>query len=505
MKIQGLFSVDTFVKVNDINEVTSQAIYQSTETFNPKGIFSEEIFGQTPEERSYRCGYIKLPCHVFNPHIATTIIKRSGGIIRKMAYGECRCNLVNGQLIAAEDGKYMGFKDLYNIWEDIDIKKTLNTTVQDTLDILTKTPKKDLFNDKVVVLPPGFREIGKKNGKIVKSELNTLYMQLIGYKSVAVYAGQRPNDIHAKIQDALINIYTFIKTRTSGKNGFFQQKLLSKTTLWTGINVISAPKYNTSNPEIGIFRTGYPLHTLVSLFHPLVKFAMKQFLSYDNIHMIHPNKDEVKSNNLVNIYDDKMIEDLIKIYKKNPGSRMKVLYLDPENTKPMIFQAYDKKNNQTIERPLTLTDVIYMCVYSVVVKANRTVYTVRYPIGDYLGAFFTKAHILSTNYTMEVEFQGESYPSYPIVDPTLPRSRIATSYADTITPANSRLKVLGGDYDGDTVKSIGIWSDEANAKAEKLMYSKIYNITPQGTTVYKIEIECLNGLYGLTKMPKKAA
>jgi hypothetical protein len=72
-------------------------------------------------------------------------------------------------------------------------------------------------------------------------------------------------------------------------------------------------------------------------------------------------------------------------------------------------------------------------------------------------------------------------------------------FADTITPSNSRLKAIGGDYDGDTVKSTGIWSDEANKQAEELMMSKIYNITPQGTTMFPIEIECLNGLYALTK------
>jgi len=72
-------------------------------------------------------------------------------------------------------------------------------------------------------------------------------------------------------------------------------------------------------------------------------------------------------------------------------------------------------------------------------------------------------------------------------------------FAETLTPSNSRLKAIGGDYDGDTVKSVGIWSDEANAEAEKLMLSKIYNITTQCTTMFPIEIECLNGLYALTK------
>ena len=125
MRIQELEDLDKDIKVNGLKEVKSQQIYRSQNMFNPEGLFSEEIFGQTNDERSYRCGYIKLPIHVFNPFVAKYIISRSGGIIKKMSTGEVKCNLVNGVLIADKDGKYTGLKDLYDIWEQIDIRKTL--------------------------------------------------------------------------------------------------------------------------------------------------------------------------------------------------------------------------------------------------------------------------------------------------------------------------------------------------------------------------------------------
>lgn len=500
MKIQELFDIDRFIKTNDILEVTSQQILSSQNNYNPNGLFSENIFGQTPEERKYRCGYITLPVYFFNPYIAKNVIKSNGGNIRKLAYSEARFNLVDGELIQDEKGKYSGFKDLYQIWDQIDIKKTVKSQIPEIIDILTKTPKRLLFSNKVLVLPPdGFREMGTKNGKQVKSELNTLYMKLLGLKSVSSHIGSTPHKIHNQIQDTIMDIYVFIDSRVSKKHGFFQKELLSKTTLWGASAVISAPKYNTENPEIGVFRTGYPLAILTSLFHPLVKFQLKQMLSYDSIYQMHVNKEEVRSNDIVNMYDDKMIEDLMKIYKKNPGNRFKQLYLDPANTKPIMIQYMDLNKNEPITRPLTLTDIIYQCVYTVVVVGNRMVYTVRYPIGDYLGAFFSKVHILSTNTTTKIQMGEQVYPSYPLINIELPRSRVATSFSETVTPSNSRLKVIGGDYDGDTVKNIGIWSDDANKQAEELMYSKIYNITPQGTTVYQIEIECLNGLFALTK------
>ena len=499
MVIQELFDIDRYIKTNDLKEVKSQHIYRTQNMFNPEGLFSEEIFGQTSEEQKYRCGYIKLPVHVFNPSVAKTIIARSGGIIRKMAYGETKCSLKDGVLIPDKEGQYCGLKDLYEIWDQIDIRKTLNTRSNDNIDILTKSPKRLLFNDKVLVLPPAFRPIGMRNGKRTKNELNSLYTHLIGLKSVTSHTTSNVYQIYAKFQEGVMNIYTYIHDYVGTKNGFFQKHLLAKTTTYTARNVISAPRYNTGNPAVGIFRTGYPLHTCATLFRPIVSFQMKQFFTYSNIQDIHVKPEEVKSNLIQNIYDNKMIEDLLTIYMENPGSRFRIMYLDEENTKPIMFQYLDVQNNQTITRPLTLTDVIYMCCKSAIEDAGRMVYTVRYPIGDYLGAFFTKVHVLSTLETTRIQFKGKNYDYYPIVDIGKPHNRVATSFIETVNMSNSRLKALGADYDGDTIKSVGLWSDEANAKAEELMYSKVYNIKAEGDSVYVIEIECLNGLYALTK------
>ena len=499
MVIQELFDIDRYIKTNDLKEVKSQHIYRTQNMFNPEGLFSEEIFGQTSEEQKYRCGYIKLPVHVFNPSVAKTIIARSGGIIRKMAYGETKCSLKNGVLIPDKEGQYCGLKDLYNIWEQIDIRKTLNTRSNDNIDILTKSPKRLLFNDKVLVLPPAFRPIGMRNGRRTKNELNSLYTHLIGLKSVTAHTTSNVYQIYAKFQDGVMNIYTYIHDYVGSKNGFFQKHLLAKTTTFTARNVISAPRYNTGNPAVGIFRTGYPLHTCATLFRPIVSFQMKQFFTYSNIQDIHVNPEEVKSNLIQNIYDNKMIEDLLTIYMENPGSRFRIMYLDEENTKPIQFEYLDVQKNQTVTRPLTLTDVIYMCCKSAIEDAGRMVYTVRYPIGDYLGAFFTKVHVLSTLETTRIQFKGRNYDYYPIIDLEKPHNRVATSFIETVNMSNSRLKALGADYDGDTIKSVGLWSDEANKKAEELMYSKIYNIKAEGDSVYVIEIECLNGLYALTK------
>lgn len=500
MIIEELFDIDKYIKVNNSKEVTSQAIYKTAEIFNPEGLFSEEIFGQTEDERNYTCAYIQLPIYIFNPSIAKTIIQRSGGIIKKMAYGEARCKLVNGKLVEDAEGDLCGLMDLYNNWEKINIRETLTSKNEVSINILTKCPKRLLFTNKVFVVPPGLRPIGVRNGRTTKNEMNSIYLSILGLKKVASHTTS--NEIHsvyARFQDAYISIYVYIANFLKSKTGFLQKKLLSKDTMWIARNVISAPRYNEEQSPIGIFRTGYPMIALCSMFKPLLIKQMKEFFTVSNLYTFHPKRNEIDANTLENLYDNKAIDDLINIFIKNPGARFRKMYLDDEQLKPILFEGFDVTNNQRISRELTLTDVIYLCLDQCVVKADRHAYLVRYPIGDYLGAFFTKIHILSTIRTAEVQFNGETYKYYPVIDPELSHSKVSTSFCETITPSNSRLNAIGGDYDGDTVKSTGIFSDEANEQAEKLMYSKIYCIKPDCSSVFCIEKECLNGLYALTK------
>lgn len=500
MKVQGLYNIEEDIKINDLKEVTSSVIYRSQNVYNPEGLFSEEIFGSTPNERWYKCGYIKLPIRVFNPMVAKTIIARSGGALRKCAYGLSRYNLENGVLVESPDGQYSGMVDLYKIWNDIDIKKTLKTRSDDNIDILTKCPKDLIFINKLLVLPPNFRPIGMKNGRAVKSEINSIYMKILGFKSITARVTTTAAQVHNKLQDSIVELYTYIQKYLGTKNGFLQKNLLAKTAVWTARNVISAPTYKDDEPPIGIFDTGYPLHTLCTLFNPILRFQIKQFLSANNIKMIHNNPDEVNGTMLANMYDERAIADMLDVYRENYGARFRIMYLDPEHQKPIMITLYDNRKKETFTRPLTLTDVIYIAAKHGIVDANRHCYTVRYPIGNYLGAFFTRVVILSTIVTDDITFQNEHFPYYPHVDTTMDHHHVATFFKDTLTPSNSNLKKWNGDYDGDTVKSCGLMTDEANEEADRLMRAKINNMRLQGTGIYETGLEFTSALYTLTKL-----
>ena len=496
MKVQGLYNIEEDIKVNDLKEVTSSVIYRSQNVYNSQGLFSEEIIGSTPNERWYKCGYIKLPIRVFNPTVAKTIIARSGGVIRKMAYGLVKCNLVNGVLVEDPNGQYSGLVDLYKIWNDINIKKTLNTRNDDNIDILTKCPRDLIIINKLLVLPPNFRPIGMRNGRAVKSEINAIYMKILGYKSITARVTTTAAQVHNKLQDAIIELYTYIQKYLGTKNGFLQKNLLTKTAVWTARNVISAPIYSADEPEIGVFDTGYPLHTLCTLFNPILRYQIKQFLSYNNIKEIHSNPEEVNGSMLANMYDERAIADMLDVYRENYGARFRILYLDPEHQKPIMITLYDNRKKESYTRPLTLTDVVYIAAKHGIVDARRHCYVVRYPIGNYLGAFFTRIVILTTIKTADITFQNEHFPYYVNMD----HHKVATFFKDTLTPSTSNLVRCGGDYDGDTVKSAGLFTDEANEEAERVMLSKITNLRLQGTGIYEISLEFASALYTLTKL-----
>ena len=76
------------------------------------------------------------------------------------------------------------------------------------------------------------------------------------------------------------------------------------------------------------------------------------------------------------------------------------------------------------------------------------------------------------------------------------------TFIDALIPGNSSLKSLNGDYDGDTLSVIGLFSEEANEEARKYINSPGYFVTSTNKNIRSIESigkEYVMGLYMLTK------
>jgi hypothetical protein len=166
----------------------------------------------------------------------------------------------------------------------------------------------------------------------------------------------------------------------------------------------------------------------------------------------------------------------------------------------MINQESIKVN---LDRPITVTDVLYMACVDVCERRHAMIS--RYPVGTDKGIFFNKIRVQSTIDHIQIRFNGKDYQFYPKIDLKTPHERIGISFVDTCVFSNSMLSGLGGDYDGDMVSCRGIWTDEANAEAEKIMNSKISALTINSDNIRTVSKEIFNAFYELTKRDDKTA
>ena len=61
------------------------------------------------------------------------------------------------------------------------------------------------------------------------------------------------------------------------------------------------------------------------------------------------------------------------------------------------------------------------------------------------------------------------------------------------------LSAIGGDFDGDQVTLRGVFTQEANIEAKKLIHSPSNILTIRGDNNRTISNEAVQALYGLTK------
>jgi hypothetical protein len=93
---------------------------------------------------------------------------------------------------------------------------------------------------------------------------------------------------------------------------------------------------------------------------------------------------------------------------------------------------------------------------------------------------------------------GEVYRHYPLIDLKTPHDQLHTLFVDTITMANSLLKQLGGDYDGDTVSGRIVFSEEANEEIEELLHSNKHYLDMNNNLSKVLENEITMSYYELS-------
>jgi len=267
MKLK-LLDINRFIEKNQTKEVTSHKIYVGggREKLDPKGLFSEEIFGRIgSRQRKSTFGYVNLNTTVIHPE-AYSILTSLNTDLTKLILEKAKYRIENGQLIIDDDGNF-GVRFFIDNFDNIDFQKLSKDQDLKTATFIKKNKNKILI-DKFLILPAGIRDIqiSKKTGKsmIQYSDIATLYERLL--RQISHINPDTPPELAdlsiKSIQRILMDINTWIKNRIKGKQGVIRGGILKKITDYSARIVI------TPDPELKLGYVGVPWQIVLKLFEP---------------------------------------------------------------------------------------------------------------------------------------------------------------------------------------------------------------------------------------------
>lgn len=522
-----MLSIHQFIGVNNLKEVSDPVTFEKGNIPTPNGLLSTEIFGTTVTERSLTFAYVDLKGYYITPYIYKTL-KRLDSNIESLVNGTKKFTLdEKGHLMEDPEKGQTGIKFLFKVWDKLKWKRNDSSIRSERIDIVTSVPKNKIFTHYWVISPAYYRDVNLSttNGKVSHHEVNDLYSRLIRLAKTTQTSQSfdfQLSATEARLQETLVEIYDLYKSRLEKKNGLIRKSLLGRTIDYGARAVITAPDFTSFKAEgmpINSFRSGVPLAMTCSLFTPFIihwvsNFFRREFESYGKMYPIYKkNKDghmeiveRLAIEDPMSHFNDEYIRKALDRFVKAPSDRfnkIEVPVKDPKY-KGRVFMMFTPDNAMSEDiqsplasRPLTWTDVFYQA--AVDATSNKHVWTTRYPLLDHFGMFVTRIHVLSTVETVPMFVSNRSYSHYPKIDFNLSDDELSVAFQDSGQIANTYLHGLGGDYDGDQVTFKGVFSQEANEEAEKLMNSPANFLSIYGGNMRKTTNEGIQAIYQLTR------
>ena len=526
MKI-NLFNIEEFIDINKLQEVTSPILFQRGDIPHPNGLISNQIFGITVKSRKNTFAYINLYGHFFHPHVYKAI-RRMFRNVEKIIQGEQYYSLnKDGILVLDNENGQTGIEFLYDNWEKINWAKTDKTLGMrnERVDLLKNFKKDEIFMKCLLVIPPFYRDIKSSSSGGETGELNRYYANAIRYAALLKDRDMFSFQLYQtnyNMQNLLVTIYDYFKTKLEKKHGILRKYLLGKNVDFCTRTVITAPSFHANKADelfIDFRHAGVPISQIITLCNPYIVRWVKEFFEKEvfsvkeSLAVYDPLTDttiQAKLDNPESIFTDKWISTMLDTYIRDPESRFNKIELPVKDMKRKIYlqftgKRYDVTNKSEIAsisgRPLTWTDILYLACEDIV--KDKHVMVTRYPLTDDFGIFFARIRTVSTVTTQPVMFNGRIYKWYPIIEFDIPHEKIATRFIDSMQFANGYLPGLNGDYDGDQTTAKIIYSQEANEECENIMNSPSYFVNADGKMIRAVEIEPIQTFYVMTKDPDK--
>ena len=520
----SLLDVDDFVKKNNLVEITNPVIFDTSSNPTSDGLLSNTIFGITKESRASTFAYISLKKKFLQP-LVYRIWSKVDSKIKSIIHGIGTYSIDKSGNIIEDPKGDNGIDFLRKNLDKIKFRETDSIKRERYVKFLNDN-RKNFFTDKLIVIPPFFRDIKVDGGKISVGDINKLYINVMVSASAigdsTEYGFSIGKSVEGRLQEGLIEIYKWFGTGTDsnpngglpGKFGVIRRANLSKTTDYATRLVMSAPKLDVENMEDIRADFDYsvlPMTSAAANFFPFVIFHMRRFFENE---FIGDTKYPILDKDGTIIYgeiEDYQIQFSDEVLKKELDRfihgysdrfrPVKVLcrvkgkqeYLD------LKWKGFYKEPDVKAlknERPLTWCDVIYMACKEAV--KDRMILITRYPIDTFYNEFATKIRLSSTIETEEAVFDNVVYTHYPKIRKEDIGKDTSSSFIDTMNICNGYLDSIGGDYDGDMVTIKGVYTDEANAELKKQLASNIHFINLGGNPVISTSKESIQALYAMT-------
>ena len=213
---------------------------------------------------------------------------------------------------------------------------------------------------------------------------------------------------------------------------------------------------------VDLEHSALPISLCCSNFYPLIEAWLRNFFQREIINdpnMLSFYDSELQREITAPLKDpdiqfsDANIKKMINSYCMNPSSRFTPISIrvdwptaDGVKERSAIIKLKGIKllpNNvrQTFDRPMTLTDVLYMACVDVCEKRHLMIS--RYPVGTDKGIFFCKIRVQSTNSHCNVILDGKEYKFYPDIDLSTDPHKVEIQFTDTLVMSNSHLDGMG--------------------------------------------------------------
>jgi len=541
------------IEMEDIKEITSSKLFVRPGEPSADGLASYEIFGYPGSiDRRNKYGYINLNDIFVNPHCLFEL-KSLKHLYLDLVYGRGEFYLKDGDIfLVTEDDQPpagapvgSGCNFLFKIWEKLNFeyKDVEPGTRYNRLRFIKSLGKSQVFMDKILVIPPFYRDVDLRQDSN-KNETNVFYIKILNLAQTMKTTGSLFSSIDAggvsdsyrQIVDTLSEYHQKIVHMYGGRKGFIHSYVMGKSIDFSARLVISGLDISEiekpSNMGVDFTHSRVPLFAIIKCFAPFiingVRDIILEYLKGSEYVFVNKYKkvgigdNKIKNKNKLfgndniqrvkladdwkNVLTSTYIYNLIEIYHESPHHRLDTFKLPTEDGGDVDVGFYiDSGEEYDLEediasasskiKPLRLIHLFYMVAYDKLI--DKHIYIARYPIEDHNNTYPSSISIIPYKRTKKLTIGDKEYPNFPVVEKT-DIDDLSSMFTDSLVIFPIFLSALDGDFDGDMVSIIGVFTKEANNDAKKHLTSIGNMCSIDGTCTRMAGTLAQQVIYGLT-------